>query len=363
MPIVSSAAEKIMNPGITQKPLVSVIVNNYNYARFLGEAIDSALAQTYENTEVIVVDDGSIDDSRTVIESYGNRVKAIYKRNGGQASAMNAGFAMARGELIYFLDADDRAAPDCLERVVNRYRTAPDDLAIVQFKLQTIDGDGKSLHYRMPEIERMQGGEARRMLREKGSYVYPPTSGNIFTRKILKRIMPIPEPDFRVGADIYLCTLAALLGSIEVFEDALGEYRVHGANNFASADALEDVSIERFVEMMTKEARVRLISKKLCAVHLRRPIGGNTDLLHLIFDSTARKLSAGKTNRFRLMKQFLYEFRADRSRVPLRNKIGAFVYLTTIAMLPVAATRSLVKIAFVRPPKYLGTMLKKSFGQ
>ncbi len=77
----------------TSKPLVSILINNYNYGRFLSKAIDSALNQEYQNIEVIVVDDGSTDDSRKIIESYGERIKPVLKENGGQASAFNAGFS------------------------------------------------------------------------------------------------------------------------------------------------------------------------------------------------------------------------------------------------------------------------------
>src|SRR5207302_8959186 len=85
----------------------SIIVNNYNYERFLSEAIDSALKQTYRNTEVIVVDDGSTDGSLEIIASYGHRIIPLLKGNGGQNSALNAGFSLSRGDVILFLDSDD----------------------------------------------------------------------------------------------------------------------------------------------------------------------------------------------------------------------------------------------------------------
>jgi glycosyltransferase involved in cell wall biosynthesis len=71
-----------------RQPLVSVIINNYNYGRFLGEAIDSVLNQTYQRTETIVVDDGSTDNSREIIAGYGDRIIPVLKANGGQ----NSGF-------------------------------------------------------------------------------------------------------------------------------------------------------------------------------------------------------------------------------------------------------------------------------
>src|SRR5215217_1250210 len=100
-----------MGHGPTHEPFVSVVVNNYNYGRFLGEAIDSALAQTYPRTEVVVVDDGSTDDSCSVIAGYDGRVVPVLKENGGQASAFNAGFAASRGDIVIFLDADDYLFP------------------------------------------------------------------------------------------------------------------------------------------------------------------------------------------------------------------------------------------------------------
>src|SRR5688572_29854944 len=97
--------------GQTFQPLVSVIVNNYNYGRFLAQAIDSALSQDYPRLEVIVVDDGSTDDSREIIARYGSKISPVLKANGGQASAFNAGFNASRGDVVIFLDSDDQLAP------------------------------------------------------------------------------------------------------------------------------------------------------------------------------------------------------------------------------------------------------------
>ena len=72
-------------------PLVSIIINNYNYGNFLPIAISSALKQTYSNVEVVVVDDGSTDNSREVVAGYGDHIVPILKENGGQASAFNSG--------------------------------------------------------------------------------------------------------------------------------------------------------------------------------------------------------------------------------------------------------------------------------
>jgi len=89
------------------KPSVSIIVNNYNYGQFLRQAIDSALSQTYPDTEVIVVDDGGGDRSPEIITTYGNRIIPVRKQNGGQPSVLNADFQAISGDIVIFLDADD----------------------------------------------------------------------------------------------------------------------------------------------------------------------------------------------------------------------------------------------------------------
>src|SRR5438105_2827141 len=105
--------------------LATIVINNYNYARYLPDAIESALAQTHPQTEVIVVDDGSTDHSREIISSYGTRIQAIFQRNKGQAAALNRGFAQARGDVIFALDADDLLNPNTVTQVVAAFCQNP----------------------------------------------------------------------------------------------------------------------------------------------------------------------------------------------------------------------------------------------
>ena len=102
-------------------PLVSILINNYNYGRFLGAAIESALSQDYPSIEIVVVDDGSTDNSRDIIDRYAGRIISVIKENGGQASAFNAGFAASQGEILCFLDADDLFNPEKVGRVVKAF--------------------------------------------------------------------------------------------------------------------------------------------------------------------------------------------------------------------------------------------------
>lgn len=97
---------------------VSVVIPSYGQAQYLRDAIDSAITQTYTDTEVIVVDDGSTDGSLEIAESYGSRIKLVSQRNKGLASARNTGIMNATGEYVFMLDADDTLSPDGIEKLV-----------------------------------------------------------------------------------------------------------------------------------------------------------------------------------------------------------------------------------------------------
>lgn len=209
--------------------LVSIVVNNYNYGRFLREAIDSALNQTYPHTEVVVVDDGSIDDSRDIIASYGGRVIPVLKENGGQGSAVNAGFAASRGEVVIFLDADDYLFPGAVERVLEAWGPG---VVHVQYRLEKVDASGTPTGFDPPLGLPLGSGELRRALLRKGSYVRPPTSGLGFRRAALDQVFPMPEAEYRRAADEYLAASVPFYGPTNAIDEALGAYRVHGSNSF-----------------------------------------------------------------------------------------------------------------------------------
>jgi len=107
---------------------VTVLVDTYNYGRFIEEAIDSVLAQDFppEQMEILVVDDGSADDTADRVRKYGDRIQYFYKPNGGQASAFNFGIRRARGEIVAFLDGDDYWLPGKLQRIVAEFEKHPE---------------------------------------------------------------------------------------------------------------------------------------------------------------------------------------------------------------------------------------------
>jgi len=110
------------------KPLVSVIIPAYNRAHTVAETVDSVRQQTYPNIEVIVIDDGSMDNTQEVLRKYGTRIRNIRQENAGQIAARNRGIQEAQGEIITFLDSDDLWLPTCVERHVRVLQKAPTEV-------------------------------------------------------------------------------------------------------------------------------------------------------------------------------------------------------------------------------------------
>ena len=212
-------------------PFVSIVINNYNYGCFLRDAVDSALAQAYPRTEVIVVDDGSTDDSRLIIADYGERVIPVLQENGGQARALNAGFARSRGRYVIFLDADDMLHPQLVAQVVALFRSDP-QVVRVQYRLAVVDAGGAPTGEVKPSVRRpLPNGDLGWAALAYGDDIpWLPTSGNAFAAAMLQQIFPIPEAPYRICADYYLSNLSPLFGRVAALDVTGGYYRIHAAN-------------------------------------------------------------------------------------------------------------------------------------
>jgi hypothetical protein len=245
---------------------VDIVVNNYNYGRYLGAAIDSALAQRDAEVHVIVVDDGSTDGSSDVVARYGDRVTAVLKPNGGQASALNAAMAHRRSDVVMFLDADDLLLPDAAATALRAFGEHP-ELVKVQFRMAVIDGRGRRTgEVKPPDHVRPPSGDvAERELTSPFDLVWMATSANAFSARALDRLMPIPEDEFRDSPDWYLQHLTPLLGPVASLTAVAACYRVHGANSYEpAADRLELEHVRQSVRYAAATRRhLRRVAREL----------------------------------------------------------------------------------------------------
>jgi glycosyltransferase involved in cell wall biosynthesis len=273
------------------KPLVSIIINNYNYDRFLAEAIDSALNQTYPSVEVVVVDDGSTDRSCEIIASYGSRIIPVFKQNSGQASALNTGVEISKGKFIFFLDADDIFLPIKVEEIVKLsnqlVRESPD--LIISNYIETIDESGAVIElnildtlsavcawHHLPEISgrknRSIDGVVTRLSTPEQVYQFAakyrfipylgmPTSGFAMTRSLASKVFPIPCESITISADDFIVKGASVIGSVYLTDRVLTRYRIHGNNNWYGS---QKKIPEEFFEILDRflNSKLKLTGRK-----------------------------------------------------------------------------------------------------
>ncbi|HEX6696141.1 MAG TPA: glycosyltransferase [Solirubrobacteraceae bacterium] len=209
-------------------PNVSVVVPAYNLARYLGRAIDSALGQDWpaEALEVIVVDDGSTDETPDVLRAYGDRIRAIRQPNGGLVRAVDRGLAEVTGDYVALLDADDEWPTDRLMRHVAHLEAHP-EVGLVHGDMTIIDADGAVLSPSFFEAHGTQLSRGRVLGRLLGGN-FVSGGASTFRASLLPAIHPIADdaayPDWWIAATI------AAVAEIDHVPGCANLYRYHGAN-------------------------------------------------------------------------------------------------------------------------------------
>lgn len=257
-------------------PKLTVIIGCFNYARFLPAAIDSVLAEDV-GAQIIVIDDCSTDNSREVMASYGDRIIPIYQPvNQGVGAGFNAGFEKATGDLVYFLDADDFVLPGGLKRALANHETG---VLIYHYRMRYANeaGDLSGVHP-APELP-LATGDISRQLRELGRYNTNVTSGLIFAREGLEKVMPIRAEDFRISGEGYLVAVIPLYGPTRTYDDVLSAYRLHGAQNWKVATDFGERARKGLAHDVKRYEAIRTHAEILGL-----PVAsdlGDADLLHL----------------------------------------------------------------------------------
>jgi glycosyltransferase involved in cell wall biosynthesis len=240
--------------------LVSAVIINHNYGRYLGECIDSVLAQTYRGIETIVVDDGSTDNSLEVLQSYSNRIAVVSQSNKGPSAARNAGIARSTGEWIAFLDSDDLWLPEKI-RCQSEY-FYDDSVGIIFCGLEYIDEFGIVIGYSDPTL-------AKDPLRQLATFTYPAIGGGSTAAvrgDCLRRLRGFDETLF-CGEDLDLWIRVAADYEVRTIPAALVKYRRHFGSRSRDVRIFEDNN----ARMLNK-----VFSNPRCARvhHLRRPALG-----------------------------------------------------------------------------------------
>ena len=279
------------SPATTQfnsvPPRLSIVVNNYNYARFLPEALDTALAQMRDADELIVVDDGSTDESPQLLMQYvrdqGNC--AFTAGNSGQLRAVRTGIEAARGDVVVLLDSDDYFIEGYLDRLRNLYMQHP-DVAFV-FAKPALGGDSsigrESMGAMLRRLQLTPGrvGKTKWATLLFHEFVGVPTSGLSLHRSLANTIMALPaiaetttvippllskllriskteQQKSGYTSDGILVRCASIFDAIKYYDDRPGFiYRIHGANKYANATRLGRLYLQykrrtQFVRMVRK---------------------------------------------------------------------------------------------------------------
>jgi glycosyltransferase involved in cell wall biosynthesis len=216
---------------------VSVLINNFNYGKYLSYCIDSILNQTYKNIEIIVYDDGSNDNSLDVLNSYGSSIQVIANPNHNKSPAFNQGNAIyqavkrARGKIICLLDSDDAFLPHKVEEVVKAFEL-DERICMVQNRMYDIDSFNNPLGFITKNIVyNLDVLRAVYKLQHLGMF-FVPTSGLSFTKAYLEKVLPFDEVSYPlIWPDVRLSRSALFYGKILTLDKPAGEYRRHIDND------------------------------------------------------------------------------------------------------------------------------------
>ncbi|MDM0073197.1 glycosyltransferase [Variovorax sp. J2P1-59] len=285
------AIEPLTMTALPPKPSVSVAIICFNYGRFLPECLDSCLAQTVPADEIVVVNDGSTDNSAEVLDGYAARfpvIRAIHQANGGICSATNAALAACSGDVVVLLDADDTMVPQRIEMVLAAFRRLVDGHhpgwvhhLMTRFS-DTRPDLGMAPYY--PAGKGPEGWLAAEALHAASSPVLSLTSALAFRKEVLAAIGPL-DSDRLMYQDLQLCTAATFLSAAAWIPEPLTRYRVHGS----SATAGSMVSLDQVKATRNRASRfdrwLRTQLEKISpgAASLWRPLDDQGGYLWLTF--------------------------------------------------------------------------------
>ena len=213
---------------LSPQPLVSIITPSFNQAQYLEQTIQSLLSQDYHHIELIVIDGGSTDGSRAIIEKYTSQLSYWQsKKDGGQTDAINQGFARANGEVLAWLNSDDLLYPGAVSKAVEALDDFP-DAVMVYGNCELVNGQGKLIK-RFPATQ-------TDLTKLRQGYVHIPQQASFFLAEAWKQVGPL-DPSFFFAMDYDLWTRLAGLGSLKYIDaEPWAAFRLHGDSKSIAAD-------------------------------------------------------------------------------------------------------------------------------
>jgi glycosyltransferase involved in cell wall biosynthesis len=326
-------------------PRISVIITCYDYGKYVARAVESALAQTYANTEVVAVNDGSRDDSLAVLSRFGDRITLIDQPNQGSIAAYNRGFAESTGDVIVLLDADDLLEPDALESVAAVWTKS---VAKVQWDLKIIDAEGRDLGRKFCNFDASyDSARVRESFRRTGTYRWPVSVGNAYARWFAEALFPLSSEH---GPDGALNTVAPVYGEVVTIPRQLGSYRIHGKNLWSNTGT----DLQRLPERIRQRAsEVALMQRHALerGVALPQESALDHEIAFVNYRLMAKALGLSydgsrRDTRARLLGQALKVLKNE--RYPARLSLAHAVWFGALALSPRAPAERLMRMRFQR---------------
>jgi glycosyltransferase involved in cell wall biosynthesis len=337
---------------------LSVIIANYNHRDFVGAAIKSALAVDWPDKEVIVVDDASTDDSRTIIEGFRNSVAGYFRPKSNQLGAHIFGFEQSAGEVIIFLDSDDLLEPAVMQEVAKVWRPG---VSKVQYRMNLIDAAGNQLGTAIPQFPlKDDPAELRRGYLRTMAYTTPPGSGNAYSRDFVRNVFAfaptIPQ------SDAVLLTIAPILGDVLTIRKPLARYRIHSASWGAMMDSLSTFKLRQLLHQDIERAHLfATVSRRLRLPVSRDPLKHS---FHHLQYRLASYLVEPSTHPFSEDTKSGLVFRlifsvAKSSQMRLHDRVILLVWTIVCALAPPRYRRNLIlwRFSAISRPALVTTLL------
>jgi glycosyltransferase involved in cell wall biosynthesis len=341
----------ITQTSASSPPRITVVIPCYNYAQYVGDAIQSVISQDYPHKEVIVVDDGSLDNSWDVISTFKDSVQALKVPNGGPLKACLAALDNSTGEYIYILDADDKlAGPTALSVAAAALINRPPKL---QFPLLPVNEIGEPIGLAFPQFEKNYSAE--QMIEEisvGGSYLTPPTSGNIYRRDIFALTR---EVDYEIWTDGVAYLVCPFFGDVVTLNTPLALYRVHQSNQSMTTH----LSAERFKHERNRvHARLEHL-KRLLPPEFSCKVPVADSLYHSFETLALERVAEGKRPNPRLLISAIKALFREQKSPARRLLFTSWLLLLGASPASLRMKVAMLKASSWRRPRFLQTIKAK----